>query len=57
MRKIIETKNERIDLTWTEVEPRPQRDIDHVRRTIRRLRADEKINNRGYIYRIRTING
>ena len=57
MRKIIEMKNESVGLKWIEVEPRPQRDIDHVRRAIRRLRADEKINKHGYIYRIRTING
>lgn len=57
MRKIIEMKNDKIGLDWTEVEPRPQRYDDYVDRRLAELRANEKVNNQGYIYRIRKING
>ena len=57
MRKIIEVKNERCGLAWTEVEPRPQRDENNVVKSLQRLVADEKVNKHGYEYRIRSING
>uniref|UniRef100_A0A6M3LWT8 Uncharacterized protein n=1 Tax=viral metagenome TaxID=1070528 RepID=A0A6M3LWT8_9ZZZZ len=53
MKKIIEMKNLNAGNDWAEYEPRPH-DADRV---IRKLRADEKVNNHGYVYRIRTING
>jgi len=56
MRKIIEMKNEKTGLNWTEVEPRPQRYDDYVSRKLAQLRADEKVNNHGFVYRIRKIN-
>jgi len=54
-RKIIEIKNEKVGLDWREYDPRPQR--HEADRVIRKLRADEKVNNYGYVYRVRTING
>jgi len=55
MRKIIEMKNIKAGTEWAEYEPRPQR--HDINRVVRRLRADEKINKHGYVYRVRTING
>ena len=54
-RKIIEMKNDKAGTGWAEYEPRPQR--HYADRVIRQLRADEKVNNYGYVYRMRTING
>ena len=57
MRRIIEVKNDRIGLDWMEQEPRPQRFDGYIKTELKRLRADEKINNYGYEYRIKKING
>ena len=57
MRKIIEVKNDKTGLDWMEYEPRPQRDKESVINKLRRLVADEKVNQYGFVYRIRSING
>jgi len=57
MRQIVEVKNDRTGLDWKEDEPRPQRDKESVINKLRRLVADEKVNQYGFVYRIRSING
>jgi hypothetical protein len=52
--RIIEVKNDRTGLSWAEYDPRPNWTV--IDKTIRRLRADERINNFGFEYRIKTIN-
>ena len=52
MKKIIEFKNLKTGSEWAEDEPRYH---DAVK-AIRRLRQDEKINQCGILYRIRSVN-